>query len=91
MQRYEWNTGRHYSPEGQRIVAEVTDERVAFYDFARGIYGTLPLPQYGELSDALRVRSYVMAGYDRNTYSSGHEAHGFFMRIINDLICGERD
>lgn len=86
MKRYEWNTGRLYSPEGQHITAEVSETGVAFYDRSRGIYGTLPLPQHGDLSDALRVRSYVMANYDRNTYSSGAEAHAFFVRLIHETI-----
>lgn len=84
--RYEWNTGRHYSPEGQRIIAEVTPEGIAFFDASRGIYGTME--RYGmtqapwptESLDA--VRSYVMARYDAGRYSSGAEAHAFFLRCV---------
>jgi hypothetical protein len=44
---YEWNTGRQYAADGQRIRAEVTPDGVNFYDMSRGIYGTVALPVYG--------------------------------------------
>ena len=79
--RYEWNTGRHYTPEGQRIIAETTPEGISFYDASRGIYGTMErTPWLVESLDA--VRSYVMARYDANRYSSGAEAHAFFLRCV---------
>jgi hypothetical protein len=79
--RYEWNTGRHYSPEGQRIIAETAPDSVSFYDVSRGVYGTIErTPYLIESPDA--VRSYVMSRYDAGRYSSGAEAHAFFLRCI---------
>jgi hypothetical protein len=79
--RYEWNTGRHYTPEGQRIVAEVTADTVSFFDASRGIYGTMErTPWLVESPDA--VRSFVMSRYDNNKYSSGAEAYEFFLRCV---------
>jgi len=89
--RYEWNTGRHYSPEGQRIVAEVTPDTISFFDMSRGIYGTME--RYGMNQCGMAqapwpagspdaVRSYVMARYDAGRYSSGAEAHAFFLRCV---------
>ena len=77
---YEWNTGRQYAADGQRIVAEVSADGVLFYDMSRGIYGSMPLPAWGKLSDASAVRSYVMGRYDRNAYESNADAHAFFVR-----------
>lgn len=78
--RHEWNTGRHYTAEGQRIVAEVTATGVNFFDMSRGIYGTVTLPTYSTLSDTASVRSHVMGRYDRNEYKGGEEAYNFFLR-----------
>lgn len=78
--RHEWNTGRLYTAEGQRIVAEVTPSGVNFCDMSRGIYGTVTLPAYSTLSDTASVRSHVMGRYDRNEYKGGEEAYNFFLR-----------
>lgn len=80
--RYEWNTGRHYTPEGQRIVAEVGEDLVSFYDYSRGIYGTMPRSRWNPLTDLDAVRSYVMANYDGNKYDSGQQAYAFFLRLV---------
>jgi hypothetical protein len=77
---YEWNTGRQYAADGQRIRAEVTPEGIHFYDLSRGIYGTVALPVYGKLDSAHAVRSHVMHKYDHNAYTGGEAAYSFFLR-----------
>ena len=38
----QWNTGKHYAPEGQRIIAgQRTDGSVIFSDLTRNIHGVL--------------------------------------------------
>jgi hypothetical protein len=84
--RHEWNTGRLYTAEGQRIVAEVTATGVHFYDMSRGVGGTVALPTYSTLSDTYSVRQHVMSAYDHNHYSSTEESRNLFLRLAGYAI-----
>jgi hypothetical protein len=84
--RHEWNTGRLYTAEGQRIVAEVTASGVHFYDMSRGVGGTVALPSYSTLSDTYSVRQHVMNAYDHNRYSSTEESRNLFLRLAGYAI-----
>jgi len=84
--RHEWNTGRLYTAEGQRIVAEVTATGVHFYDMSRGVGGTVALPTYSTLSDTYSVRQHVMSAYDHNRYVSTEEARNLFLRLSGYAI-----
>jgi len=75
--RYEWNTGRHYTTHGQRIIAQTMADHIAFVDRDRGIYGTISLPKYRQINNARDMQEYVMGEYDYNRYESGREAHEF--------------
>jgi hypothetical protein len=84
--RHEWNTGRLYTAEGQRIIAEVTATGVHFYDMSRGVGGTVALPTYSTLSDTYSVRQHVMAAYDHNRYASTEESRNLFLRLAGYAI-----
>jgi hypothetical protein len=56
-----WNTGRHYSSNGQRIAAAILDDkRVAFVDIDRGISGITKDP----IHNARSIQEFVMSQYD---------------------------
>jgi hypothetical protein len=82
--RIEWNTGRYYTAEGQRIVAEVLADCVVFYDTARGFGGTVSLPCVGNVQDAAAIQRHVMRCYDRNDYKSTPEDRALFNRIVQE-------
>jgi len=84
--RYEWNTGRLYTAEGQRIVAEVTASGVHFYDMSRGVGGTVALPKYSTLSDTHAVRRHVMDAYDHNRYASTEESRNLFLHLAGYAV-----
>lgn len=67
-----WNTGRHYSTEGQKLVAEVKgicngDVEVIFHDKTRGIAGryTAQARWYQTEAD---IRKFVMERYDSGNF-----------------------
>ncbi len=63
MDRIQFNTGRHYTAHGQRIVAQRhADDVVTFYDHDRGIAGEF------DLHCAPFDRATVMAIYDAGSY-----------------------
>lgn len=82
--RFEWNTGRFYTAEGQRIVAEVLADCIVFYDTARGFGGTVSLPSFAGAGDADAVQRHVMRCYDRNDYKSTPEDRALFNRIVQE-------
>ena len=84
--RIEWNTGRYYTAEGQRIVAEVLADFIVFYDTARGFGGTVSLPSFANASDADAVQRHVMRCYDRNDYKSTSEDRAFFNRFVREAV-----
>jgi hypothetical protein len=80
--RIEWNTGRFYTAEGQRIVAEVLTDCIVFYDTARGFGGTVSLPC---VVDAGAIQRHVMRCYDRNDYKSTPEDRAFFNQLCREI------
>ena len=84
--RIEWNTGRFYTAEGQRIVAEVLDDCIVFYDTARGFGGTVSLPWGGIIGDEAALQRHVMRCYDRNDYQSTLADREFFNRFVRECV-----
>ena len=63
-----WKTGRNYSPDGQRIAAEVLPNNlVAFTDLDRGIDGITKK----ELTEGTDIKKLVMRCYDAGFYTEG--------------------
>jgi hypothetical protein len=77
-----WNTGRHYSREGQRIAAQVLEDgRIVFVDIDRGIDGIIK----GKTIDtALAV--IVMNAYDENDYSAIPVWESEDMRVLKGCL-----
>jgi hypothetical protein len=76
--RLEWNTGRLYAEDGQRIVAEVVADGVVFYDCARGFGGKVSLPDatgFSEMPslDRAAIQRHVMREYDYNRITSDYD------------------
>lgn len=62
----QWNTGRHYGPDGQRIVAELeADRRVLFYDHTRMISGRTKRALSEALNQDWQIEEFTMREYDR--------------------------
>lgn len=72
--KHQWNTGRAYDKHGQRMVAEVTDNAIAFSDLSRGIHGSVPLGKYlrGCAIDKYSIERLVMCNYDYGNYSGSN-------------------
>lgn len=72
--KIQFNTGRDYSPHGQRIIAvqerprEMTPARVRFKDLDRGICGAIPVAHWMRTLDAYELQLLVMANYDLGNY-----------------------
>jgi hypothetical protein len=68
--KHQWNTGRHYDLHGQRIVAEITDDRKAikFSDLSRHINGSIPLGMWAQ-TEKYAIETLVMTNYDFGNYS----------------------
>lgn len=72
--RHQWNTGRLYQKDGQKIIAEVRqvpriadraeiDHEVHFKDISRGISGKFPLVRNHGV-DKYSLEQLVMTAYD---------------------------
>jgi hypothetical protein len=73
MNKFTFNTGRHYQPAGhefagQHIEVEEANGVVKFYDRSRNIDGVFMLPSWADAGSQRSVRDEVMAHYDANTY-----------------------
>lgn len=68
--KHQWNTGRHYDLHGQRMVAEITDDRKAikFSDLSRHINGSIPLGMWAQ-TEKYAIETLVMTNYDFGNYS----------------------
>lgn len=65
--KVQFNTGRYYTAEGQKIVAVVVKGGIFFRDHSRGIDGYIVCNmQHMSESD---VKDNVMLAYDRGMYS----------------------
>jgi hypothetical protein len=74
---HEWNTGRSYTANGQRIIATKAAKGILFYDISRGIAGMVPHNAFLPLNDTASVRQHVMRCYDNNNYRPCAEASAF--------------
>ena len=63
-----WNTGAHYSENGQRIAATIVEGGIVFLDMDRGIDGFIPLA-----NTARDLRAQAQHGYDYGNYVSAWE------------------
>lgn len=79
---FEFNTGRLYKADGQRIVCRymwsdrVRSHVIAFTDTARGIWGWLPYTGRSDGAEGERhMREAVLAAYDHHAYSSDNFEH----------------
>lgn len=75
MKTHQWNTGRQYNTHGQRMVAEVREDKIKFSDLARHIDGSIPLGDFkrGQDMDKYEIESLVMVNYDHGNYSGGND------------------
>jgi hypothetical protein len=80
-----WNTGAHYSENGQRIAATIVDGGIVFLDIDRGIDGLIPLA-----NTARDLRMQAQHGYDYGNYVSAWE-HGDVLKQLADAIEDEYD
>ena len=70
---FEFNTGRHYAADGQRIKCvygwceRVSAHVIAFNDVSRGIAGWFPYN--GRTDDTRGLQEVVMAAYDSHAHS----------------------
>ena len=71
--KHQWNTGRHYDLHGQRMVAEVTDDRKAikFSDLSRHINGYVPTGMWVN-TDKHAIETLVMTNYDYGNYNGSN-------------------
>ena len=74
----QWNTGAHYTAEGQVIRAKVEGDSVRFVDFSRGIWGVMALPTPAEQRSTIvasesRFKEWVHGKYLRNDYTPTFE------------------
>jgi hypothetical protein len=80
-----WNTGAHYSENGQRIAATVVEGGIVFLDMDRGIDGLIPL------ANTVRdLRAQAQHGYDYGNYVSAWE-HSDVLKQLADAIEDEYD
>lgn len=73
MRTLAFNTGRTYTPQGQRIAAALLDDgAIVFNDIDRGIFGTISTPGL-TLDDVLTLGWFkpqtILADYDANLYT----------------------
>ena len=71
-----FNTGRTYTPNGQRMACALLDTgAIVFNDIDRGIFGTIHTPGL-TLDDVLTLGFFrqgpIMADYDANQYTETH-------------------
>jgi hypothetical protein len=70
--KHQWNTGRQYANDGQRMVAEVHETEIMFSDLSRYINGSIPLGKFKQgRADMSKydIEALVMNNYDFGNYS----------------------
>ena len=68
MRKGQFNTGRTYAPEGQRIVWALLENTLFFNDLTRGITGAVEaLSSMADCADT-SIQKALMEAYDHNTY-----------------------
>jgi hypothetical protein len=76
MKTLAFNTGRTYTPNGQRLACALLDTgAIVFNDIDRGIFGTIYTPGL-TLEEVLTMGFFrqapIMADYDANQYTETH-------------------
>ena len=74
-----WNTGAHYSENGQRIAATAVEGGIVFLDIDRNIDGFIPLVRVESL------REQTQHNYDYGNYTSAWE-HADAIRQLTTAI-----
>ena len=75
MLKHQWNTGRMYTEQGQRIVVEIREGAMFFSDLDRMINGGIPLGGFFNpdvRADKYAIEKLVMVNYDFGNY--GHSS-----------------
>ena len=76
----QWNTGRQYTSEGQRITARVMpDGSILFADYSRGVDGLIAKPPV-EIDSEQTLRTIVMRAYDSHNYRSSQGSWMLLMK-----------
>jgi hypothetical protein len=75
-----WNTGAHYSENGQRIAATIVDGGIVFLDIDRGIDGLIPLA-----NTARDLRAQAQHGYDYGNYVSAWQHSDVLKQLANAI------
>lgn len=70
--RLQWNTGRSYTNEGQRIIAETVEGGIIFLDMDRHIDGFIPTVR--PPTDNFELKEIVMFNYDHTQYGYHEDA-----------------
>ena len=65
--QFQFNTGRQYGPEGQRIVVKTTSDGIRFHDVDRGIEGFIKCNPV-HLESKSEIKEILMFCYDRGVY-----------------------
>jgi hypothetical protein len=66
--KVQWQTGRFYTEQGQRMVAQTSGKYIQFTDLDRGINGVIPLATDHCIDSKYDLREVTMFNYDRNNY-----------------------
>lgn len=76
--RIDFNTGRLYTKDGQRIVAAFYEGKILFWDCARGVYGEL----LGDRTKADLNQASLMSAYDNGAYQYPACGYGPLKEIL---------
>lgn len=81
-----WNTGAHYTGEGQVIIAKLMPDRTAYFlDACRGVDGTIPTEFCGMQNEGngrrREFRQWVLVAYDKGYYKGGTRDY----KLRNDM------
>jgi hypothetical protein len=77
-----WNTGAHYTAQGQRIAAVAVKGGIVFLDIDRNIDGFIPLAAGASIID---IRAQAQHNYDYGNYVSAWE-HDDVLKQLRDAI-----
>jgi hypothetical protein len=76
-----WNTGAHYSENGQRIAATIVDGGIVFLDVDRGIDGFIPLA-----NTARDLREQTQHNYDQGNYTSAWQHSDVLAELASAIV-----
>jgi hypothetical protein len=76
----EWNTGRPYQRDGQRIKAKLLEDgSVVFADMSRLVDGHMGLDIRKLIKSPEALQRYVMSCYDKSMYTSTMDSWKYLM------------